>query len=134
MGDFELSGDQELDADHACDQPSDHIVSQLALATIMLALEVELLAFVRSLNAAEAHSASIEQASYGPFARLLRRFAAPCFMAVDQSPIAAEPGIVGTACGPNTPVKPAPGFEVLPSEPERSTMQRRRHPQPVFPL
>jgi hypothetical protein len=134
MGDIEISDNPGLDADLASEQPSDRILSQLALAAIMLALEVDLRAYVRALNAAEAHSASIEQASYGPFARLLRRFAAPCFMAVDQSPIAAEPGIVGTACGPNTPVKPAPGFEVLPSEPERSTMQRRRHPQPVFPL
>jgi hypothetical protein len=75
MGDIELSDDQELDADLACEQPSDHILSQLALATIMLALEVELLAFVRALNAADAHSASIEQASRRPFARLLRRFA-----------------------------------------------------------
>jgi hypothetical protein len=76
MGDIELSRDQELDADLACEQPSDHILSQLALATIMLALEVELLAFVRALNAADANAASIEQASHGPFARLLRRFSA----------------------------------------------------------
>jgi hypothetical protein len=75
MGDIEISDDQELDADLAREQPSDHILSQLALATIMLALEVELLAFVRSLNAADAQSVAIEQASRRPFGRLLRRFA-----------------------------------------------------------
>jgi hypothetical protein len=76
MRDIELSDNQELDADLAREQPSDHILSQLALATIMLALEVELLAFVRALNEADAQSASIEQASHGPLARLLRRFGA----------------------------------------------------------
>jgi hypothetical protein len=76
MGDIEISDNQELDAGLACEQPSNHILSQLALATIMLALEVELLAFVRALNAADANSASIEQASRGPFAGLLRRFPA----------------------------------------------------------
>ena len=76
MGDIEISDNRELDSELAREQPSDHILSQLALATIMLALEVELLAFVRALNAADANAASIEQASHGPFARLLRRFGA----------------------------------------------------------
>jgi hypothetical protein len=76
MGDIEISDNQELDAGLAREQPSDHILSQLALATIMLALELDLRAFVRTLNEADAQSASIEQASHGPFARLLRRFGA----------------------------------------------------------
>jgi hypothetical protein len=75
MGDIEISDNQEVDADLAREQPSDHILSQLALATIMLALEVDLRAFVRALNAADANAAPLEQASHRPFARLLRRFA-----------------------------------------------------------
>jgi len=72
MGDIEISDNRELDSELAREQPSDHILSQLALVTIMLALEVELLAFVRGLNAADAHSASIEQACPGPFAHRRR--------------------------------------------------------------
>jgi hypothetical protein len=76
MADIEIFDNQELDADLACEQPSDHILGQLALATIMLSLEVELLAFVRALNAADANAALLEQASHRPFARQLRRLAA----------------------------------------------------------
>jgi hypothetical protein len=86
MGDVELSCNQKLDANLACEQPSDHILGQLALATIMLALEVELLAFVRALNAADAHSAAIEQAADGPFIRLLRRVAAMNIRTPRRSP------------------------------------------------
>jgi hypothetical protein len=75
MGDIEISDNQELDADPAREQPSDHILSQLALATIMLALEVDLLAFARALNAADTNAAPIEHAPHHPLARLLRRFA-----------------------------------------------------------
>jgi hypothetical protein len=76
MGDIGISCNQELDADLAREQPSDHILSQLALATIILSLEVDLLAFVRAVNAADTSAAPLEQASHRPFARLLRRFAA----------------------------------------------------------
>ncbi|MBV8746319.1 MAG: hypothetical protein JO134_14880 [Xanthobacteraceae bacterium] len=76
MSDVEISYDQELDADLAREQqPSDHILSQLTLATIMLSLEVDMRTFVRALNAAEADAAPVEQAAHRPFARLLRRFA-----------------------------------------------------------
>jgi len=75
MGDLEISYDQELDADLAGEQqPSDGILSQLALATIMLSLEAELLAFVRALNAAKANAAAIEQAPQRAVAPLLRKF------------------------------------------------------------
>jgi hypothetical protein len=76
MGDIGISCSQELDADLAREHPSDHILSQLALATILLSLEVDLLAFVRTLNAADANVAPIAQAQHRPLARLLRRFAA----------------------------------------------------------
>jgi hypothetical protein len=75
MGDIKISDNQELGADLAREQPSDHILSQLALATIMLSLEVDLLAFVRAVNAADADAAPLEQVSHRPFARLLRSFA-----------------------------------------------------------
>jgi hypothetical protein len=76
MGDSEISDNQELDAEHAREQqPPDHILSQLALATIMLSLELDLLEFVRVLNAADATAAPTEHAQHNPFARLLRRFA-----------------------------------------------------------
>jgi hypothetical protein len=76
MADIETAYNQELDADVLCEQePSDHIVSQLALATMMLRLEVDLLTFVRNLNAAAANKAPIEQPSDRPFARLLQGFA-----------------------------------------------------------
>jgi hypothetical protein len=74
MGDIEIAYD--LHAETAREQQSsDPILSQLALATIMLSLEVELLAFVRALNAADANRAPIEQSSHRPFARLVRGFA-----------------------------------------------------------
>jgi hypothetical protein len=86
MGDIEISDNQELDAGPAREQPSDHILSQLALATIMLSLEVDLLAFVRAANAADASAAPLEQASRRPFARLLRRFAAMNIVFPRRSP------------------------------------------------
>jgi hypothetical protein len=73
MADIETAYNQELDADLAREQPADHILSQLALVTIMLSLEVDLLAFVRVLNAADADAAPLEQASHPAFARLVRR-------------------------------------------------------------
>jgi hypothetical protein len=76
MGDIEISDNQELDPHLASEQPSDHILSQLAWATIMLSLELDLLAFVRAVNAADASAAPVEQESHRPFAQLLRRFAA----------------------------------------------------------
>jgi hypothetical protein len=76
MGDIEISDNQELDADLAREQQSDPILGQLALATIMLSLEVDLLAFVRAVNAADASAVPLEQASHRLFARLLRSFAA----------------------------------------------------------
>ena len=76
MGDIELSYDQELDANLARERdPPDNILNQLALATIMLRLELELRAFVRALNAAKAISAPVEQAPRHPFAPLLQIFA-----------------------------------------------------------
>jgi hypothetical protein len=75
MGDIGISYNQEQNADLTRERPSDHILSQLALATIMLSLEVDLLAFVRAVNAADADAAALEQASQRPFAPLLRRFA-----------------------------------------------------------
>jgi len=76
MADIETAYNQELDADVLCEQePSDHIVSQLALATMMLRLEVDLLACVRALNAADVNTSPIEQASDRPFARLFQGFA-----------------------------------------------------------
>jgi hypothetical protein len=76
MGDIEISDNQQLDADPARAQQSDHILGQLALATIMLSLEVDLLAFVRAVNAAGSNAAPIEQAQHRPFARLLHKVAA----------------------------------------------------------
>jgi hypothetical protein len=76
MGDIELSFDQELDANLAREQdPPDNILSQLALATIMLRLELDLRAFVRTLNATKAAAAPVEQAPHRLSARLLQRFA-----------------------------------------------------------
>jgi hypothetical protein len=76
MGDIELSFDQELDANPAREQdPSDTILSQLALATIMLRVELDLRAFVRALNATKAAAAPVEQAPHRLSARLLQRFA-----------------------------------------------------------
>ena len=76
MADIESAYNHELDSDVLSEQePSDAILSQLALATIMLRLELDLRAFVRTLNAAEATSAPIEQAPHRLFARLLQRFA-----------------------------------------------------------
>jgi hypothetical protein len=71
------SYEQELDAALAREQqPSDHILGQLALATIMLRLELDLRAFVRALNAAQARSAATARAPHSPlFVRLLQRFA-----------------------------------------------------------
>ena len=59
MGDIGISYNQEQDADLTRERPSDHILSQLALATIMLSLEVDLLAFVRAVNAADADAAGV---------------------------------------------------------------------------
>jgi hypothetical protein len=94
MGDIGISYNQDQDADLAREQQaSDPILSQLALATIILSLEVDLLAFVRALNAADAIAAPREQASHRPFARLLRSFATVTGRfpwAVGPSPTAAQ--------------------------------------------
>jgi hypothetical protein len=76
MGDIEIAYDQELGADLAREQPDDQILGQLALATIMLTLEMDLRAFVRALNATDANAVAIDQVPHHPFARLLRSFAA----------------------------------------------------------
>ncbi len=77
MADIETAYNQELDTDVLSEQgPSDAILSQLALATIMLRLELDLRVFVRALNAADADAAPIEQAPEHSLARLLPRLAA----------------------------------------------------------
>ena len=74
MGGIEISDNQALDADLTGEQPSDLILSQLASATIMLSLEVELRACVRAINAAQANPAAIGEAHDRLFAWLLRKF------------------------------------------------------------
>ena len=86
MADIETAYDQEPDTDVRCEQePSDPILSQLASATIMLRLELDLRAFVRTLNAAKATSAPVEQAPHRLFARLLQRLASMNNWAPGQS-------------------------------------------------
>jgi hypothetical protein len=76
MGDIEISDNQELDADLTREQPSDRILSQLASATIMLSLELELRACVRAINAAAVNPAPIGDPQYRRlFTWLLRQFA-----------------------------------------------------------
>ncbi len=71
MGCIAISSNQEQDADITHEQASDRILSQLASATMMLSLEVELRACVRAINAADANPA----ARHRLFAWLLRKFA-----------------------------------------------------------
>jgi hypothetical protein len=75
MGGIEISYDAERDANPAREQSSDVILNQLVLATIMLSLEMELRAFVRALNAAQAGSAPVKPAQHRLLARLLGKLA-----------------------------------------------------------
>jgi hypothetical protein len=72
MSDIEIACTSGLDEDVAREQPSD-ILNQMAFATMMLRLELDLLAFVRALNAAEANTTPAEQEADPQFAVLLRR-------------------------------------------------------------